>query len=328
MKYINFFSRISQKSSLYKRLLKKVIPKSIYINIINYINKDNTIRIYTNNRTVTIDSKNHNSNGFMLVSYWDEKPNFGDLIGPYLVSKITDKPVLNICDQKHSGLMTVGSILQSIDRQNMAVWGSGFIKKPTEEVINNIKKYKPDILSVRGKKTANCLIEGGINLPENIVYGDPALILPLFYQPLIKSSEKIGLCPHFIHKPKFLKVIAQNDNLKIIDVQKDMENVVNEISSSSVCISTSLHGLIIAQAYGIPWVWLEISDENLLGDDFKFKDFFSTLREEQVTHTRVKLEDIKELDYASIAKTATLPEKLYDEDLILNSLVKYLDKNS
>ena len=172
------------------------------------------------------------------------------------------------------------------------------------------------------------MVEANISVPENIVYGDPALILPLFYEPLLKGPKKIGVCPHFMHKSNFLAEIVQDDFIKIIDVQTDVESVVDAISSSSVCISTSLHGLIIAQAYGIPWVWLEIYDKNLLGNDFKFKDFFSTLNEEQVTHVKVKLEDIKNINYKEIAERATLPEKNYNESLILNALKKYLNKNT
>lgn len=324
MNYMKSLLQLSNKSSSIKSLLKVVVPKKVYTGIVNYINKDNTIRIYTNNRTVTIDSKVKNPNGFALVAYWDGKPNFGDLIGPYLISKITNRPVLNIINESYSGFITVGSILQSVDRKDMVVWGSGFIEEPSDKTLNNIKKYNPLILSLRGKKTAECLVNANVKLPDNVVYGDPALILPLFYQPLINNHKRVGVCPHFIHKPHFLEIINKDDGLIIIDVQKDMESVVSEIASSSVCISTSLHGLIIAQAYNIPWVWLEIEDQNLFGNDFKFKDFFSTLREEQVTHIKVKIEDVKDLDYVALATQASLPEKLYNEELILRSLKEYL----
>lgn len=327
MNYMKSLLQLSNKSSSIKSLLKVVVPKKVYNGIVNYINKDNKIRIYTNNRTVTIDSKVKNPNGFALVAYWDGKPNFGDLVGPYLISTITNRPVLNIINESYSGFVTVGSILQSIDREDMIVWGSGFIEEPSEKALNNIKKYNPLILCLRGKKTTECLIKANIKLPDNVVYGDPALILPFFYQPSINYHKSIGICPHFIHKSNFLEIVNKDDNLNVIDVQKDMESVVSEIASSSVCISTSLHGLIIAQAYNIPWIWLEIYDQNLFGNDFKFKDFFSTLKEEQVVHIKVKLEDIKNLDYVALAKQASLPEKLYNEELILRSLKEYLNNN-
>ena len=237
-------------------------------------------------------------------------------------------PVLNINELKYSGIMTVGSILQMIDRSDMVVWGSGFMYKPTDSRMKKLKKYSPEVLSVRGRKTAQCLSEYGINLPDKKNYGDPALLLPLFYQPSVAISKGIGICPHYTHKSHFLKKINKKDNLKVIDVQKDVENVVDSIVSSSVCISTSLHGLIVAQAYGIPWVWLEVYDSNLAGNDFKFRDFFSTIDETQVKHVRVKLKDIEFIDYKLIAQNASLPDKLYSEELILESIKKYIDRRN
>lgn len=64
----------------------------------------------------------------MPVFYWDGTPNFGDLVGPYLISKITGKLVLNVKDLKHSGIMAVGSIVQLLDRKDMVIWGSGLMQ--------------------------------------------------------------------------------------------------------------------------------------------------------------------------------------------------------
>jgi hypothetical protein len=39
-------------------------------------------------------------------------------------------------------------------------------------------------------------------------------------------------------------------------------------------ISSSLHGLIVADSLGIPNVWLRLSPD-VLGGDYKFKDYYS-----------------------------------------------------
>jgi len=324
MNYIKSFSISLQRNSLVRLIVKKVIPRKIRISFQRYLNTDISIRLFFKNDIVLITYKDKAIQELVPVFYWDSVPNFGDVIGAYLVSRITGKQVLNVHSLQHAGIMAVGSILQMINRENMVVWGSGLIAEPTDEVIENLRKYKPKILSVRGSKTAKHLSEAGIAIPDQSVYGDPALILPLFYNPSVSSSKKVGVCPHYIHKSHFLKNIPNQDGLKVIDVQKDMESVVDSISSSTVCISTSLHGLIIAQAYGIPWVWLEVSDNNLTGDDFKFKDFFSTLDESQVSHFRIKMEEVDSIDFLAIAANATLPNKLYNEELILESLKKHL----
>lgn len=328
---MNFFLSTLKRNSLVKSTIKSFIPIEARVKIYNLLNKDSSIRLYFENNTALVDPKNKNVQGLIPVFYWDGTPNFGDVVGPYLISKITGKPVLNIRNLRYPGIMAVGSILQMLDRENMVIWGSGLMNKLTDEKIEDLKKYNPEILSVRGRETAKQLLEAGIDIPDQRFYGDPALILPLFYSPSVSGPKKIGICPHFVHKPYFLKYITDQDSFKIIDVQKDMESVVDAIYSSSVCISSSLHGLIIAQAYNIPWVWLEIFDSNIgggEGSDFKFKDFFSTLNGSQVSHVRVRMEDVKNINYKEIAEKATLPEKLYNEELILESLKTHLNEET
>lgn len=324
---MKYFLSILQHNRFTSSIIKKLVPKDSLVKIYKFLDRDKSTRLYFGNSTVLIDPKNKNIQGLMPVFYWDGTPNFGDLIGPYLVSKITNMPILNVKNLQYPGIMAVGSIVQMLDRKDMVIWGSGLIQKLTNKQIRDFRKYNPEILSLRGKETAKNLLEAGIKTPDQIVFGDPALILPLFYSPSVSSTKKIGICPHYKHKAYFLESISDEDDLKIIDVQKDMETVVDSINSSTVCISTSLHGLIIAQAYNIPWVWLEVFDDNLVGNDFKFKDFFSTLEESQVSHIRVRLEDIKNIDYKTIAKKATLPNKLYNEELILESLTTYLNES-
>lgn len=309
-------------SNLIKSFIKALIPNTILKHLIKFKNKDTSTRIYFEDNLVTIDKKS--IQGATPLFYWDGVPNFGDTIGPYLVSKITKKPVFNILNKKVAGFMAVGSILQLIDRKNMVVWGSGLIDEPSDELIKDLKKYKPKILSLRGKQTAKFLRSAGIDIPDENTYGDPALALPRFYQPKITQKRRIGLCPHYIHKHYFLSDNIDNEKFNIIDVQLDMKNVINQICSSDVCVSTSLHGLIIAQAYNIPWVWLEICDENLAGNDFKFKDFFSTIDQNQVSHVKTTLAELSNLDFEVLAKGAYLPDKLYNEDKIIKALENYL----
>lgn len=310
-------------NKLFKTIIQYILPENIIKFLDHKRNRDK--RIIFGNRKAVISHKKNNMEGILPVLYWDRVPNFGDVIGPYLVSKITGKPVLNILHSTAPGFLTVGSILQLIDRKNMVVWGSGLIEQPTDKMIAKIKKYDPEVLSVRGKETARYLEEAGVQISNMDALGDPALIMPLFYKPTLKKSAgRVGICLHYMHKPNFLSITAEQEGIKFIDVQKDLEHVIDEICSSEVCISTSLHGLIISQAYGVPWVWLEVSDNNLKGGDFKFKDFFSTLNSSQIAHSKVALKDLESLDFQAIAAKATIPEKRYKEELILGALKERL----
>lgn len=318
-KYLNYKPILVQQ-------FKKIIPMKFRSAIINHFKKEKPIRIYFNNNQINLYKGQ--TTGLVPVFYWDSRPNFGDLVGPYLISKITNKPVLNIMGTYSPGLMTVGSIIQMLNSKNITIWGSGLMSQPSTDTIKKLSFYKPNILSVRGYKTAEALKNIGLEVPNYNQYGDPALILPLFYQPKIVSDKKIGICPHYSHKKLFSHINIDTSSFNIIDVQEDLEAVLNSIFSSKICISTSLHGLIVAQAYGIPWVWLEITDNHLSGGDFKFQDFFSTIDASQVAHIKTTKNNLKSLDFQSIAQEARLPEPRYDQYKILKSLQQYLSKES
>jgi len=330
MNYLKSSLAFLNKNFSIKQSFRFIIPKNLRRTILHYVDgqlEDKSIKLYINEKKCYINPKLNDFGGFIPVFYWDDVSNFGDLIGPYLISKITSSPVINIRNLNTPGIMGVGSIIQILDRKGMTIWGSGLIFEPQPDLKKRLKKYNPKILSVRGKYTANCLTEIGIDVPSSEYYGDPALTLPYFYTPKKAEVEQIAICPHFSHKPLFNEDFAISNQIKIIDVQQDVETVIDAIASSSICISTSLHGLIIAQAYNVPWVWLEITDNNLYGNDFKFKDFFSTLDEEQVCHVKINLEEIKNLDILSLSHNAKLPTKKYNEDLILETLKNYLEND-
>ena len=112
-----------------------------------------------------------------------------------------------------------------------------------------------------------------IIVPE--IYGDPALLLPKFYKPIIieKLKNKIGVVPH---KSNYDKYINKIDTKKyyLINPTDKWRNVINYICSCKEIISSSLHGLICSDAYNIPNVWLD--EYKLSEGDFKFKDYFAS----------------------------------------------------
>lgn len=216
------------------------------------------------------------------------------------VGDMLSKPVLEhfgieveLVNRKCRGkILAIGSILSSL-RTNDFVWGSGSIRDKKITAPAGVK-----FLAVRGPKTRS-LISNAV-VPE--IYGDPALLLPLIYRPTIEIKHKIGIIPHYVDKK-----IAPIKDEHLIDIQADWKKVVDEILSCEKIISSSLHGIVIAEAYGIPAVWARYSD-NIIGGDFKFQDYFlGTGRGEQKTFTDI--EPIKNLSEIQQNLIKVLPWK-------------------
>ncbi len=250
--------------------------------------------------------------------WWDGKPNFGDWIGPLLIQKLFNITCANMINQEANHIVyTVGSIIQALNHQNhhnIKIWGSGLMRPLIAE--NNsalLKKIRSsDILALRGKHTFQELSQH-MDLDKNyIAFGDPALLLPNIYFPkYLKLNQKdICIVPHFMHKFYFFSRVDLMDNFHIVNVQSEPITVINQIISSKICISSSLHGIIIAQAYGIPWVWLKIEDNLLTSDeyqDFKFFDFFSVMNNpDHFTQLSIYSQDISVTSLNTISQQAKL----------------------
>lgn len=266
-----------------------------------------------------------------LNTYWATGViNFGDWLGPHLLRRFTGKRPMqsNRVGLPDSRLYSVGSVLGWIKRSDVDVWGSGLIRPLSEDEIQHRRKLaKVRIHSVRGRLTQQHLVEKlGWDVPD--VFGDPALLLPSVYSPPATpdygTERKIVFTPHDAHR-LFYKDF-KHPNVDMIHVRRDFRDVVDPISSARAVISTSLHGLIVAQAYGIPWLWLNVEDQPLWGADFKFEDFFSTLDRSAVQICKVSSSDLPGLDLQQLAEQAQLPELTIDLAALRSALpIKAVD---
>jgi len=186
-------------------------------------------------------------------------------LNPVLIKYISGQNVVYTKKAGHAKHIVVGSIIHYADDKS-TVWGAGLISEKHKP------KGNPLIRAVRGPLTRSRLISMGMMCPE--IYGDPALLYPRYYKPEIEKKHEIGIIPHYKDKndPWVLKQDA-----KIIDIQGDINKVVDEVCSCKTIISSSLHGVIMADAYGIPGYWVKISDK-LVGGNFKFKDYFASVK--------------------------------------------------
>jgi pyruvyltransferase len=210
----------------------------------------------------------------VVAYWWRKRPNFGDTLNPILIEKLSGKRPFHSEDVRanYPGPVysVVGSVLQSLTDPNLVVWGSGFIREGA------VFRTKPAaVCAVRGPLTRDLVLRQGIPCPA--VYGDPALLYPRFFTRPVQRSIRLGVVPHYWDKGHpALERLTDDPLVRIIDVQRDAETVAEEIRACEAIASSSLHGIVIALAFGIPAVWIEVSNR-VEGEGFKFRDFFRSI---------------------------------------------------
>jgi len=197
--------------------------------------------------------------------------NFGDLITSYIYLKSKGrKPVWctnkNTTDPVYFGSGSLMGLCKGW--KNLTIWGTGIIK--SNENFDRPKK----ILCVRGPLTRKRFLELGYDCPE--VYGDIGLLLPRFYKVKKDRKYKVGIIPHYVDYEYCMKLFSKLENVIIIDICREVEEVVNDICKCERTISSSLHGIIVSHAYNIKSCWIK-SYNKIGGDDVKYLDYYYSI---------------------------------------------------
>lgn len=229
--------------------------------------------------------------------------NWGDLIPFKIIKELSDSEkveygdVFNVKKPINTyKIYSTGSVM-AFTGSDSIVWGTGCIQPKA------IGLTPKKIYSVRGPETRKQLEYKGITCPE--IYGDPALLFPKIYNPKnIEKKYKYGIIPHYIEysTPLGLATIKNLENLgfKIINICSGETEFIDELLEVEYVISSTLHGLIAADAYGIPNARVNITNK-LIGGHFKFVDYFRSVKREidfglQLT-PNTKIEEIINLNF-------------------------------
>lgn len=203
--------------------------------------------------------------------WWKEGDfvNFGDYISCKLVERILGKSVY--CYNKKSPnqvkkLLASGSIYYFANEGDV-IWGSGINGKKMKRSDYSFNQL--DIRSVRGPLTRDFLMKTfKIDVPE--IYGDPALLFPFFF-PEFKKAENPEHEHLIIAHYHDISHFIDDDNICIVHATEPWDQIVKAILNSKFVISTALHGVILAEAYGIPARLLRLGETEPL---FKFVDYY------------------------------------------------------
>lgn len=202
-----------------------------------------------------------------------------------------------------SGDITLaGSILNFAGKGSIS-WGTGIIGEGAIPYDNDV-----EILAVRGPLTKRVLEEYGFSCPS--IFGDPGLLVKNIYFPKKEKRYKLGYIPHYIDKDlECVQRIKNNPDILVIDICSGFKEVLDDICKCEVIASSSLHGLVIAQSYNIPYTWLRLSNK-ICGGEFKFRDFFQSCgdKDTKFCHNDSTIDEI--INMAHVLETPNLDKLL------------------
>ena len=154
------------------------------------------------------------------------------------------------------------------------IWGSGFLMHPLWEESQLTRKI--EVYALRGKKTKERLENITKVSFKNIPLADPGILA----SKLIKKQQKkydFGIIPHHseVHLPIFKQLTQALNNATFIDVHGDVLESLQKIAQCKIILSSALHGLIIADSFGIPNARILATDTMRIEQNYKFIDYYS-----------------------------------------------------
>lgn len=211
--------------------------------------------------------------------------NLGDSVARFLLSNLLPQKIVQVPLRMPGKLLSVGSVLDRALPGDIC-WGTG--------TLSDKRLLLPgvEILAVRGPRTASLVRETAV--PN--IYGDPALLLPKLFMPKQGKKFSLSVVPHYMDFASVKSNWRPDRSTTLVDVSRlSWRTAVEEIVSSEVVISSSLHGLIIAEAYGVPAVWVTFSDQ-VVGGVHKFLDYYEgTGRSDSPITGKISLNKIAEM---------------------------------
>lgn len=185
----------------------------------------------------------------------------------------------------------IGSIIGYFTDKHTIIWGAG-IKNPKIA----IPRAPLKVYSVRGPLTRQILLNHNIKCPEK--YGDPALLISRYYFPRLEKKYELGIIPHYTDMDnEYINSFSRNNpNILVIRMSgyNHWHDIPDQILLCKKIISSSLHGLIISDSYGIPNSWIEFPGKSGEGT-FKYLDYFASVG--RTCNNPIIVKSTKDIEY-------------------------------
>lgn len=224
-----------------------------------------------------------------LKVYYAKVPNMGDILNRDIIEKCFGYEV-----ERRSYLTSqvsgIGSGLGNFTYEDQAwknvlkavsgvlfpevyIWGTGFVRYKNADT--RFYKRNTHVCAVRGelsKRRVEVMVGHALDIPT----GDAGILASSILDRIPEKRYDVGVIAHYKEQeePAFKRLLERYQNSRFIDVRKTPLEVTKAIAECETVISSSLHGLIIADSLRVPNVHVVVTDR-LLGDGFKFDDYYS-----------------------------------------------------
>jgi len=203
--------------------------------------------------------------------------NFGDELGNFVLERMVGACTTRVqnCappsgNKRFSG---VGSHVEFLSGGDV-VWTSGVRQPPPDAGRLAALAKKLDVRAVRGKLSAKLLAFDG-------PLGDGALLLPLFHPARRPATVVPGavFLPHAsqVDVWKVWPDFAWSAFSAVCSPLQPWHLTLELLLRSEWVVTSSLHGVVVCEAYGVPYWWL--GAPALPEGRFKFEDFYSAFLE-------------------------------------------------
>ncbi len=202
--------------------------------------------------------------------------NIGDALSPVMVALLSGLDVQRVATKSQTLRMAcVGTIGHGFAGGDVYFWGTGASlwsnpsAPPDQWKPFEIQPGSNFIIAATRGPVSESILTGG---PEGTVgvYGDPVWLLPRFYRPAVEKKWKIGVIVHLSElsdRDTEAHVKSELLRYRIPDELRDHVRIINTVSAIDIggirakideilacerIVSTSLHGMVFAESYGIP----------------------------------------------------------------------------
>ncbi|RJF87849.1 polysaccharide pyruvyl transferase family protein [Oleomonas cavernae] len=214
------------------------------------------------------------------IPYWtrgEPRTNFGD----YLTELLYDGLFRGRTDWIDGEIHLIGSVISDLyveaaraaGHRRIVYWGCG-LRHPHDLAPANRKAAK--FCGVRGLLTRAVL-----GLPRTTPIGDPGLLLPRFYRPA-PAPDFAGkaLCIRHVGTSMSDAALLKQTGADVVlspwisPDRAACHRLIDAIAAADFVLTASLHGAVVAHAYGVPFAYL---NDRKIDVPFKWADFSSSI---------------------------------------------------